>query len=301
MQVGGGLSAGVAIPVGCDRASSVKSGDLRLPRHFAVKSPEKADFLVPAVLWHQPRVLGLLTCSVLGAGAAAADVATPLNGVSVGGALALTSDFIYRGVSESDGHGAAQADLHLSTSGGAFLGLWTSSRDKDLQPGASAVLDLYLGQRFELSTSWNATLSARGHYYLGASEYEPSADYQEIAVAFTYLDRWSFSLTSIPNAVRYWMDIRLSRSPAWVADASGQWLLGEHFFLTGGAGYYYSSGTGPRIERATGYAYGNLGAAFELASWRLDVGYFLAQYAAQRSFPYPIADQRVAATLSWHF
>jgi uncharacterized protein (TIGR02001 family) len=245
--------------------------------------------------------LGLLSCTLLGALTARADVPTPLNGVNFGGALALTSDYIYRGVSESDGHGAAQADVHLASAGGTFLGVWVSSRDADLQPGAAALLDIYLGQRFELSTDWSASLSGRSHYYLGASEYEPSADYQEISAQVTYLDRWSVSVTAIPNAVRYWVNTRLSRAPAYVADASGQWLLGTHFFLTGGGGYYYSTGTGPGIERATGYAYGNLGVAYEYRSWRLDVGYFLAQHAAARSFPYPIANSRVAATLAWRF
>ncbi len=245
--------------------------------------------------------LELVGCLLLAAGAARADVPTPLAGVSVGGGAALTSDYIYRGVSESDGHGAVQADLHVSGSEGSFLGLWASSRDSDLQPGAPAVLDVYLGQRFELGSSWSATLGARSHYYPGASEYEPSADYQELSAAFSYLDRWSLSFTAIPNAVRYWVYTRLSRSPAYVADASGQWLIGRAFFLTGGAGYYYSSGTGPGIERSTGYAYGNLGAAYELRSWRLDLGYFLAQEAARRSFPYPIASSRFAATLAWRF
>jgi uncharacterized protein (TIGR02001 family) len=245
--------------------------------------------------------LGLMGCLGLAAGAARADVPTPWAGVSVGGEVALTSDYIYRGVSESDGHGAAQADLHVTGSAGTFLGLWASSRDSNLQPGAPAVLDVYLGQRFELGSTWSATLGARSHYYLGASDYEPSADYQELSAAFSYLDRWSVSFTAIPNAVRYWVDTRLSRSPAYVADASGQWLLGRHFFVTGGAGYYRSTGTGPGIERSTGYAYGNFGVAYELRAWRLDLGYFLAQDAARRSFPYPIANSRLAATLAWHF
>ena len=78
-----------------------------------------------------------------------------------------------------------------------------------------------------------------------------------------------------------------------MADTSGQYLLGEHFFLTAGAGYYYSTGTGGGIQRATGYAYGNLGAAYEHRAWRLDVGYFMTQNAAARSFPYPIAEPPV--------
>lgn len=257
---------------------------------------------MPSAPLHNHRTsVGALGCLLLAAGAARADVPTPWAWLSVGGGAALTSDYIYRGVSESDGHGAAQADLHLSGSEGTFLGLWASSRDSDLDPGAPAILDVYLGQRFELGTTWSATLAARSRYYLGASDYEPSADYQELSAAFSYLDRWSVSFTAIPNAVRYWELKRLSRAPAYVADASGQWLIGRHFFITGGAGYYYSTGTGSGIERATGYGYGNLGVAYEWRSWRLDVGYFVAQEAARRSFPYPIASSRGAATLAWHF
>jgi uncharacterized protein (TIGR02001 family) len=257
---------------------------------------------VPAALFHKaPAAAGFLTLSLLGTTSAPADVATPVAGLSFGGGLALTSDYIYRGVSESDGHGAVQGDLHLSTSGGTFLGAWASSRDADLEPDANSVLELYLGHRFELGTAWSATASARSHYFLGAGNYQPSDDYQEISAALTYLDRWSVSVTSIPNAVRYWVYRRLGRTPAWVADTSGQWALTSRLLVTGGAGYYYSSGTGPGINRATGYAYGNLGAAYEWRAWRLDVGYFLAQDAARRSFPYPIAREHFAATLSWHF
>ena len=101
--------------------------------------------------------------------------------------------------------------------------------------------------------------------------------------------------------MRYWFFRRLSRSPAWVADTSGQWALTPQFLLTAGAGYYYSSGTGPGINRATGYAYGNLGVAYEWHAWRLDVGYFLAQNAARRIFPYPVASEHFAVTLRLAF
>jgi uncharacterized protein (TIGR02001 family) len=256
---------------------------------------------VPAALFHKTAAaVGFLTLT-LGATGARADVATPVPGLNFGGGLALTSDYIYRGVSESDGQGAVQGDLHLSSTGGTFLGVWGSSRDSHLEPDANSVLELYLGHRFELGTQWSATASARSHYFLGASSYQPSDDYQEISAALTYLDSWSMSVTSIPNAVRYWYFLRLSRSPAWIADTSGQWALTPRLLLTGGAGYYYSSGTGPGINRAAGYAYGNVGAAYEWRAWRLDVGYFLTQDAARRIFPYPIASQRFAATLAWHF
>ena len=240
-------------------------------------------------------------CALLAAAAGPAGAASLTEGLSVGGSVAVTTDYIYQGLSQSDGHGALQGDLHVGNAGGTFLGAWASSRDSDLQPGAPAVLQLYLGHRFALSGAWSTTVSARSYYYIDASDYEPSGDYFELSARVSYLDRWSFSVTAIPNAVRYWDYIRLSRSPAYVADASLQWLLVGDLYFTAGAGYYYSTGTGEGIERATGYAYGNAGFAYEHRGWRLDVGYFLTQEAAERSFPYPIATQKFAATLAWRF
>ena len=219
--------------------------------------------------------------------------------LSWGGILAVTSDYIYRGVSESDGRAALQADVHADTPGGTFAGVWASTREHALEPQSAYDFEMYLGHRFDLSGAWNATLSARSHYFPGASE--ASDDFQELSAALTWLDRWTLSVSAIPNAVRYWHYRRLTRSPAGIAETTGQWLIGEGLFVTGGTGYYRSSGTGAGLQAATGYAYGNAGFAFERRRWRLDIGYFLTENQARELFPYPIARQRVAGTLSWRF
>jgi uncharacterized protein (TIGR02001 family) len=219
--------------------------------------------------------------------------------LTFGGSLAYTTDFIYRGLSESGGHGAGQIDLHAD-SGGTFAGVWGSTRDHDLDPYADYDVEIYLGHRFALSNAWGASLSARARYYVGGDQ-PFSNDYQEIAAALTYLDSWSLSVTVIPNAVQYWYGTRLGRTTAWVAETTGQWLLIGGLFVTGSAGYYYAAGTGPGIESANSYAYGNLGLAYEYRRWRLDVGYFLTQDRAEQLAPYPIAHDRFAGTLSWRF
>jgi len=220
--------------------------------------------------------------------------------LSWGGNLAVTTDYIYRGVSESNGRAALQADVHADTPQGAFAGAWASTRDHALEPGGGYDFEIYLGRRVELGSTWNATVSVRSHYFVGGPQ-ESSDDYQEISGTLTWLDRWTLSVSAIPNAVRYWYYSRLTRSPAGIAETSGQWLIGEGLFVTGGAGYYRSSGTGPRRQAATGYAYGNAGLAYERRRWRLDIGYFLAGKQARELFPYPVARHRVAGTVSWRF
>ena len=241
----------------------------------------------------------LLTWTLCGVAAPHA-AAAALGELAYGGNVAVTTDYIYRGVSESDGHAAVQLDLHADLPAVGFVGAWASTRDRDLEPGAGYELELYLGHRFDLSTTWALSLAARSHYLLGG-EREPSDDFQELSAALTWSDRWSVSVAVLPSAVRYWYYRRITRSPAWVADSSGQWLLGHGVFLTAGAGYYRSTGTGPRRFAASGYGYGNAGLAFERHAWRVDVGYFLADGQAEELFPYPVATHRVAGTLSWRF
>jgi uncharacterized protein (TIGR02001 family) len=245
-----------------------------------------------------------LARSLLPLAAVALCMATPAragalsDAFSFGGSLALTSDYLYRGLSESDGQAALQADLHVDSADGSFLGVWGSTRARSVEPNADYDLEVYLGHRFHLSDTWSATLDARSHYFVGGRQ-DLSADYQDLAASVSYMDRWTLSVMAIPNAVRYDYYYRTSRSPAWAADTSGQWLLGHGFFITAGAGYYHQN-NGGRVPQL-GYAYGNAGLAFEYRSWRLDVGYFVAQQQEQQLVPYPIENDRVAATVLWRF
>jgi uncharacterized protein (TIGR02001 family) len=271
--------------------STVVDGAARFCREIEVSilhrsRPTRARWLLPWLL-----LSGVWMASATAAG---------LGGVSIGGNLVVTSDYIYRGVSSSNNDAAFQADLHAASGDGTFLGLWGSTRDSTLAPYANSELDIYLGHRFDLSNAWSTTLSGRAHYFVGGTQ-ETSDDYQEITIAATYLDFWTVSVTAIPGAVRYWFQERLSRAPAYVADTSVQWLLRKGLFLTGGAGYYRVTGTGPGIYAANGYAYGNVGLAWEHRRWRLEVGYYLTGDKARELVPYPSANDRFAGSVAWRF
>jgi len=245
------------------------------------------------------RARWLLPWLLLSGVSAGPATAAGLGGLTFGGNLVLTSDYIYRGVSSSNNEGAFQADLHVA-SGGTFLGVWGSTRDSNLEPYANYELDIYLGQRFDLGNAWSTTLSGRAHYLVGG-EQESSDDYQEISLAVTYLDFWTVSVTAIPAAVRYWFYQRLSRAPAFVADTTVQWLLYKGVFLTGGAGYYHVTGTGPGIYAANGYAYGDVGLAWEHRRWRVEIGYYVTGDNARVLVPYPSANERFAGSVAWRF
>jgi uncharacterized protein (TIGR02001 family) len=226
-----------------------------------------------------------------------------VHAVSFGGDVALTTDYIYRGYSETDHQRAVQLDLHASLATGTFAGVWASTLDHEYRPYANYDVQEYIGQRFDLSSAWNTSITATNYSYLGGRQHY-SSDYQQITASVSYLDRWTFSVSAIPNELRYWGFHRAGRYPAYDAETSGQWLITKGLYVTGGGGYYLFTGSSDSTAVAhstIGYAYGSIGLAYEWRSWRVDVGYFLTQDRAAKLLPYSTANQRVAGTLSWRF
>jgi hypothetical protein len=252
---------------------------------------------------------------------------TQAGAATVGGDLTVVSDYIYRGVSENGGRPAGQLDVHVAAENGLFAGLWATSlsgpRDTPPGPGTtttgpagSAEVQPYVGMRFVLSSEWNATLSAVDYLYIHHEYGRSDDDYQELSVAFQYLDTLTFSLAASPNAVHYWRGFRVGRYAGYDASISGEWPLLGPVFVTAGAGYYYLSGPSSHTSRVLtpagavsvttdwgtqGYAYGNVGLAVERGPWRLDVGYYFSDKQAQNLFPYSARNNRAAASLSWRF
>jgi uncharacterized protein (TIGR02001 family) len=216
--------------------------------------------------------------------------------ISVDGDLSYTSDYIYRGISETGGHGAAQVDVHLTTRDGTFAGAFASTLGRVMFYHWDYEMETYLGHRFDISPLWSTTLTAVNYAYYGGNALV-SNDYQELTLAASYLDRWTLSVSASPNVNRYNRTYRLGRYPAYGIDASAQLPLIGRLLFTAGMGYY-QVGSG---SEGMGYAYGNSGLAFEYKNLRFDVGYYLTQERAQPQFPYGRARDRIAGTLSWHF
>ena len=122
------------------------------------------------------------TCSwasaLLGAGPAAA-------GGRWSGVLAATTDYVYRGVSQTHNQPALQGDVHYETAGSLVVGLWAST----VQPTSNTPaleLDAYLGQSWLLADDLLLSLTTAVHYaYLDTSKWGPK-DYDEILASLGY-------------------------------------------------------------------------------------------------------------------
>ena len=177
-----------------------------------------------------------------------------------------------------------------------------------LEPDADYDLETYLGHRFDLSNTWSATLSsARSHYFVGGTPGSSRPTTRRLAASLTLprpLDAVAdghsecgalLRITTAPEPQH-----RLGRRHARPVAARRRALRHRRRRLLPLQRRTRTDGLRRRCT-APGYAYGNVGLAFEYRRWRLDVGYFVAQSQAQELVPYPVANHRVAATVSWRF
>lgn len=147
---------------------------------------------------------------------APADAAAPnvLPG-DIGGSAALTSDYVFRGISQSDENAAIQGSLDWTHETGAFVGVWGSSVDFDDGDQASAELDWYAG--------W-------------AGEFRPV----EVDLRAIY---YSYPGADTPRDYDYWeLGATGTVSPITDLDLSLGYNYSPDFFNESGSGHYVHGG-----------------------------------------------------------
>lgn len=159
----------------------------------------------------------------LGAPALAQDADTPTPDITVSGSATITSDYRFRGVSQTDKEMAVQGGLTIAHESGAYIGTWASNLSAwGTFGGANMELDLIAGYKLPLSD--HATLDVGLTWYM----YPGGADKTDFAESYVKL-----SGTTGPVTLT-----------AGVAYASKQEALGR-WYLTGtdaAAGVYNHPG-----------------------------------------------------------
>jgi len=112
-------------------------------------------------------VMGLLCCS------AWADAEAPA-GTTLTGNITLTTDYLYRGISQTTGDAALQGGLDLNHESGFYLGVWGSNVDF----ADSLELDYYAGYSTELNADFSADLGVI-YYDYPSDPSEPQGDFLE--------------------------------------------------------------------------------------------------------------------------
>lgn len=162
------------------------------------------------------RTLGAVIAALaVAAGAAHAQTAsTP--GHTVTGNVGLWSQYVFRGLTQTDKRPALQGGFDYAHASGVYAGLWGSNISwiSDFNPAVSASLELdaYLGYKHALADDWSYDLGYLRYNYPGSYHGATKADTDELYAALS----WK------------WLTLKLSYS------------LGDTFGVAGARGTTYA-------------------------------------------------------------
>ena len=226
-------------------------------------------------------------CAVLAfAGACAAAHADEWHGYLTAG-----SDYVFRGISQSNEDPAVQAGLDYAHASGFFAGLFAASIEYPTTPfyadPGAVELDAYVGfgRPAGRDFSWDVALI---HYAYPDSEAD-DPDYQELGFNLHYRDFARLGLTASDDA-------RSGGSSGWTAELELRRPLGGRFQVSGTLGHYAFS----RSDWSD-YEYWDLGLSAEAGPVTLDLRYFGTSDGAETLAGPDLTRDRVVVSASVGF
>lgn len=232
--------------------------------------------------------------SLLGLAALGAPVAV-LQAGAVGGLVAGTTDYVFRGVSQTRGGPAGQAGIQYRFGDGWFLGAWGSGVDLNRGTGSTVELNFFGGRSWQLGPAWSARIAAVHYMYPNDTEYL-SYDYDEVVGTVSFRDRLAASIAWSPNTSRY-SNYGVARyQTAYTFDLVGRLPLFGPLSAVGGIGYY-----GLQDLFGTGYTYGSVGVACNFDHLQVDMTFYSTSHTAEELFGPEVAGNRWSLTAAWRF
>ena len=172
-----------------------------------------------------------------------------------GGYLALTTDYVRRGVSQSDSGPAIQLSGDVNFDNGLFIGTWGSSVDINNGPTRQRDLEVnfYAGYVVDVLESWRMSVAAVAYTYPGQTG-NIDYDYEELFLGASFDDRLWLELAYSPDLYN------TGRSSTNI-DLFYEWPINGVWTFGAGAGHYDTSDLS-----GDSYSYWQLGATASL-SW----------------------------------
>ncbi|BFI95363.1 MAG: hypothetical protein RSP_08730 [Rhodanobacter sp.] len=88
---------------------------------------------------------------------------------TVTGNVAVVSDYMFRGLTQTWGHPAIQGGADLALANGFAAGFWGSAISENSYPGGSMELDLYASYGASINQDWSWRAGLYGYVYPGAN------------------------------------------------------------------------------------------------------------------------------------
>jgi uncharacterized protein (TIGR02001 family) len=212
------------------------------------------------------------------------------------GSIGATSNYIYRGISQTYNGAALQLGGNYQSAFGWFAGTWGSNVDP--YPGGGRTfeeLDFYAGLIRPVSSDF----TVKGTYTHYAYVQDPRSShygYDEIAVSVAYSDLVAATVSYQPNYTSYSELGFANRRPAAAYELTGRWPLGLGFAATAGGGYY-------DLHHLFGVGYwaGDVGVTYVYKRLTLGVSRFFADATAAALYEDASADGTWVVTAAWRF
>lgn len=173
--------------------------------------------------------------------------------VDLGGYAALTTDYVKRGVTQSDGDPALQLGTEVGFENGFYMGVWASTIDITNGPSRQRDLEVnyYAGYSLDVSDSWRVSAGAVSYNYPGQTG-NVDYDYVEYLLGASFKDRVWLDFAYSP-------DLYHSGHSTTNVELYAEWPVGGIWTIGGGAGQYDTSEL-----TGTSYLYWQLGVTVSL-------------------------------------
>jgi uncharacterized protein (TIGR02001 family) len=212
-----------------------------------------------------------------------------------GGSLSLTSDYVYRGLSQTEGRPAVQGALHVGSESGWSAGIWASTVNRAAGPGARSEIDLQLSKAWTLTQDWNLLLSANHYFYPNDNRAQPY-EYDELVASLSYQNRLTATVSWSPNTSRFSRNEFARDRTARSYELTVLQPLAPAWSLYGGVGHYDL-----KDLFDDGYWYWNAGISYLVGKLQMDLSHIDTDHTARRLFDYEVSERHWAAAVSWRF
>jgi uncharacterized protein (TIGR02001 family) len=193
-----------------------------------------------------------------------------------------TSDYVFRGVSQSDEDPALQIGADFSFLGGFYVGAWASNVDFGTG-GPDFELDTFIGWNTDLNDSFNLDLMVNRYNYIGSDE---NIDYNEFIAALAYDETYTFTFG-------YTNDVYNLNEDSFYYNLAGSWGIGNGFALDAAYGLTTFSGSTGFED----YQDWSIGVSREFGAITAALGYYDTNSDGNVNFG-DLADDRFVLTFS---
>lgn len=145
--------------------------------------------------------------------------------------LSVTSDYVFRGITQTDFKPALQGGLDYAFGdSGFYVGVWGSNVDFADNDGPDLEVDSYVGYNTDINDSMNLDFSVVRYSYLGERDVYGNVDYTEFLGKATYDEMLTFTVAYANNYSN------LDYSSLYF-NLAGEWEIGNDISLNASIGH----------------------------------------------------------------